>query len=131
MARPCPLASGSKDGGPRVRGRAWSASCLETHRSAIVLAGPHASASRCDAPRHEADRSRVCRPRCIQLTGAYLHAHLPAPMLVHRPNGGLGDQGIGGARLRLRGELDQVLAVADMPHAVLHELDRLVVLEAE
>src|SRR5215470_1234239 len=50
-------------------------------------------------------------------TRPHLHAHLLAPMPVHRADGGLGDQRVGGPRLRLGGELDQVLAVSDMAHA--------------
>ncbi len=36
-----------------------AASCLETHRSALTLVALQRSASRCDAPRHEAGRDQA------------------------------------------------------------------------
>src|SRR5262245_23461738 len=60
-----------------------------------------------------------------------LNPHLAAPMLVHGTDGGLGDERLASARLYFRGQLDQMLAIADALHAVLHELDCLVVLEPE
>src|SRR6516164_4575839 len=60
-----------------------------------------------------------------------LEPHLRAPVPIHGPDRCFRDQTVGRAR-RDRGiELHQMLAARNVLHSVLHELDRLVVLQTE
>src|SRR5262245_16493914 len=60
-----------------------------------------------------------------------LEPHLRAPVPVPGANRCFRDQAVGSASRNRGIELDQMLAARNMLHSVLHELDRLVVLEAE
>src|SRR6266540_993288 len=60
-----------------------------------------------------------------------LESHLCAPVPVHGPDRCFRDQTVGRARRNRRIELHQVLLPRNVLHPVLHELDCLVVLEAE
>src|SRR5262249_33872044 len=60
-----------------------------------------------------------------------LEPHLRAPVLIHGPDRCFGDQTVGSAGRNRGIELHQMLAARNVLHSVLHELDRLVVLEAE
>src|SRR5579862_581844 len=73
-------------------------------------------------------RSLAVSLRASSMAGA-LEIHRLPPMPVHGADGGFGNQGIGGAGLALRIELHQMRAVGHALHAVLDELDRLVVFE--
>src|SRR5262249_28126362 len=60
-----------------------------------------------------------------------LESHLRAPVPGHRGNRCFPDQTVGRASRNPGIELDQMLGARDMLNSVPHELDRLVVLEAE
>src|SRR5262245_20153585 len=60
-----------------------------------------------------------------------LEPHLRAPVLIHGPDRCFRDQTVGSAGRNRGIELHQMLAARNMLHPVLHELDRLVVLQAE
>src|SRR5262249_36275512 len=60
-----------------------------------------------------------------------LEPHLRAPVPIHGPDRCFRDQTVGRARRNRGIELHQMLAARNVLHSVLHELDRLVVLQAE